>query len=60
MFETNLDEYLDEEVETLKQAFEVICKDWDRQVDFPLCTRVALLTIVLRSKLWLLVVPLVS
>ncbi|KAG0696196.1 exocyst complex component Sec10-like protein [Suillus ampliporus] len=30
MFEPNMDEYLDEEVESLKQAFEVICKEWDR------------------------------
>ncbi|KAG2131018.1 exocyst complex component Sec10-like protein [Suillus clintonianus] len=30
MFEPNMDEYLDEEIESLKQAFEVICKEWDR------------------------------
>lgn len=32
MFEINMDEYLDEEVESVKQAFEVTCKAWDRQV----------------------------
>ncbi|KAG2339127.1 hypothetical protein BDR05DRAFT_984500 [Suillus weaverae] len=30
MFESNMDEYLDEEIESLKQAFEVICKEWAR------------------------------
>ncbi|KAG2360688.1 exocyst complex component Sec10-like protein [Suillus spraguei] len=30
MFEANMDEYLDEEIESLKQAFEVICKEWAR------------------------------
>jgi recyclin-1 len=34
MFEINMDEYLDEEVESVKQAFEVTCKEWDRQVGF--------------------------
>jgi hypothetical protein len=32
MFEVNMDEYLDEEVEYLKQICDTICKDWDRQV----------------------------
>lgn len=32
MFEPNMDEYLDEEIESLKQAFEVICKEWARSV----------------------------
>jgi recyclin-1 len=32
MFETNMDEYLDEEVESLKQVFDVICTGWDREV----------------------------
>ena len=32
MFETNMDEYLDEEVELVKRALEVICKDWEREV----------------------------
>ncbi|KAJ6557258.1 exocyst complex component Sec10-domain-containing protein [Mycena vulgaris] len=32
MFEINMDEYLDEEVESVKQAFEVTCKTWDRQM----------------------------
>ncbi|KAJ4002004.1 exocyst complex component Sec10-like protein [Lentinula boryana] len=31
MFEPNMDEYLDEEIEAIKPAFEVICKGWDRQ-----------------------------
>jgi recyclin-1 len=32
MFEVNMDEYLDEEVEYLKTICDNICKDWDRQV----------------------------
>ncbi|GLB38835.1 putative exocyst complex component Sec10 [Lyophyllum shimeji] len=32
MFESNMDEYLDEEVESVKLIFETICKDWDRQL----------------------------
>lgn len=32
MFEINMDEYLDEEVESVKQALDVICKGWERQV----------------------------
>ncbi|KAJ6620768.1 exocyst complex component Sec10-like protein [Mycena sp. CBHHK59/15] len=32
MFEINMDEYLDEEVESVKQAFEITCKEWDRQM----------------------------
>lgn len=32
MFEGNMDEYLDEEVESVKHTLEVICKDWDREV----------------------------
>lgn len=32
MFETNMDEYLDEEVESVKHAFDGICKGWDRGV----------------------------
>ena len=39
MFETNMDEYLDEEVELVKRALEVICKDWEREVCFPLSLR---------------------
>ncbi|KAH7909176.1 exocyst complex component Sec10-like protein [Hygrophoropsis aurantiaca] len=30
MFETNMDEYLDEEIESLKQALDVVCKEWER------------------------------
>ncbi|KAG8961063.1 F-box protein: endocytic membrane traffic, recycling ReCYcling 1 [Tulasnella sp. 425] len=32
MFEPNMDEYLDEEIESAKQAFETICKEWERQL----------------------------
>ncbi|KZT01591.1 uncharacterized protein LAESUDRAFT_763596 [Laetiporus sulphureus 93-53] len=32
MFEVNMDEYLDEEVEFVKQSFEKICRSWDDQV----------------------------
>ncbi|KII91464.1 hypothetical protein PLICRDRAFT_104834 [Plicaturopsis crispa FD-325 SS-3] len=32
MFELNMDEYLDEEVESVKQAFELICRDWEKQM----------------------------
>ncbi|KAL0958097.1 hypothetical protein HGRIS_000269 [Hohenbuehelia grisea] len=31
MFEANMDEYLDEEVDSIKHAFEVICKGWDKE-----------------------------
>jgi recyclin-1 len=34
MFESNMDEYLDEEVESLKQVFDVICTGWDREVHY--------------------------
>lgn len=40
MFEPNMDEYLDEEVETAKQMFETICRDWERQVS-PRCPNFA-------------------
>ena len=32
MFEPNMDDYLDDEIEELKRAFQVICKDWERSV----------------------------
>lgn len=32
MFEPNMDDYLDDEMEELKRAFEVICKDWEQSV----------------------------
>ncbi|KAJ7366617.1 exocyst complex component Sec10-like protein [Mycena albidolilacea] len=32
MFEINMDEYLDEEVESVKQAFEITCRGWDKQM----------------------------
>jgi hypothetical protein len=31
MFEAHMDEYLDEEIEWVKNAFEVICKGWDQE-----------------------------
>ncbi|KAF9458630.1 exocyst complex component Sec10-domain-containing protein [Collybia nuda] len=31
MFESNMDEYLDEEVESVKHILETICKGWDRE-----------------------------
>ncbi|KAF5392670.1 hypothetical protein D9757_000887 [Collybiopsis confluens] len=31
MFESNMDEYLDEETEVVKPAFEGLCKGWDRE-----------------------------
>ena len=32
MFEVNIDEYLDEETESVKRSLEGICKAWDGQV----------------------------
>ncbi|EGN91831.1 hypothetical protein SERLA73DRAFT_127958 [Serpula lacrymans var. lacrymans S7.3] len=32
MYEVNMDEYLDEEVESLKQIFEVICRRWENTI----------------------------
>ena len=32
MFEPNMDDYLDDEMEELKRAFEVICKEWERSI----------------------------
>ncbi|KAL1689827.1 exocyst complex component Sec10-like protein [Schizophyllum commune] len=32
MFEINMDEYLDDEIESVKLAFEAICKEWDKQM----------------------------
>ena len=31
MFEENMDEYLDEEVESLRNALELICRGWDKK-----------------------------
>ena len=36
MFETNMDEYLDEETEWVKSVMEGICKSWEEQVNLPL------------------------
>ena len=32
MFEPNMDEYLDEEIDSLKQSFEQSCKEWEKKV----------------------------
>ena len=32
MFEINMDEYLDEEVEYLKLTFDAICREWNKKV----------------------------
>ena len=32
MFETNMDEYLDEEVEYVKHCFEMTCRSWEKTV----------------------------
>jgi recyclin-1 len=32
MFEANMDEYLDEEVEYVKHRFDTICRAWDKTV----------------------------
>ncbi len=37
MFEVNMDEYLDEEVESVKQSLDVVCRGWDRQVMSSYC-----------------------
>jgi recyclin-1 len=31
MFETHMDEYLDEEIEWVKHAFDIICTGWDQE-----------------------------
>ena len=36
MFEINMDEYLDDEVENLKLTFDVICRQWDKKVSLQL------------------------
>ncbi|EJD41543.1 hypothetical protein AURDEDRAFT_169438 [Auricularia subglabra TFB-10046 SS5] len=32
MFEINMDEYLDEEIEYIKAAFDAICREWDKKL----------------------------
>jgi hypothetical protein len=32
MYEQHMDEYLDEEVEVAKIAFDQVCKDWEQKV----------------------------
>ena len=41
MFEAHMDEYLDEEIEWAKRAFDGICKDWDQDASLftILCVR---------------------
>ena len=41
MFETHMDEYLDEEIEWVKHAFDIICKGWDQDASLfaILCVR---------------------
>ncbi len=34
MFEPNMDEYLDEEIDSLKQTFEQTCREWEKKVLF--------------------------
>jgi len=34
MFEENMDEYLDEEIESLRNALELICRGWDKKVSW--------------------------
>ncbi|KAF7762300.1 hypothetical protein Agabi119p4_8893 [Agaricus bisporus var. burnettii] len=38
MFEVNMDEYLDEEVDCLKQICDTICKNWDKQMEIKATT----------------------
>ncbi|KAF8549297.1 hypothetical protein OG21DRAFT_1500508 [Imleria badia] len=42
MFEPNMDDYLDDEMDELKRAFEVICKDWERSVSLTTSSTVTL------------------
>ncbi|KAH0831046.1 exocyst complex component Sec10-domain-containing protein [Lanmaoa asiatica] len=42
MFESNMDDYLDDEIEELKRAFEVTCKDWERSVSLTASSMVTL------------------
>ncbi|KAG6380058.1 exocyst complex component Sec10-domain-containing protein [Boletus reticuloceps] len=42
MFEPNMDDYLDDEMDELKRAFEVICKDWERSVSLTASSMVTL------------------
>jgi hypothetical protein len=43
MFEVNMDEYLDEEAEVVKMAFDSTCKGWDYDVSIDrLCLYVRL------------------
>lgn len=32
MFEANMDEYLDEEVEYVKHTFDMVCRGWEKTV----------------------------
>ena len=44
MFEPNMDDYLDDEMEELKRAFEVICKDWEQSVSLTATSMVGIHT----------------
>ena len=46
MFEAHMDEYLDEEIEWVKHAFDGICKGWDQDASLftILCVRKGFLT----------------
>ena len=39
MFEENMDEYLDEEVESLRNALELVCRGWDKKVSEDFCAK---------------------
>lgn len=32
MFEDNMDEYLDEEVESIRNSLELLCRQWEHKV----------------------------
>ena len=51
MFEAHMDEYLDEEIEWVKHAFDVICKGWDQEVRLSaiLCGK-GVLTLIYRHR----------
>lgn len=46
MFEANMDEYLDEEIEYVKQCFEMVCRAWETNVRRPISCCAASLTLV--------------
>jgi hypothetical protein len=48
MFEVNMDEYLDEEVESVKLSFQVICRDWAAKVTV---SKISLLVVLSKNYL---------